>query len=619
MAPDTTPLLRTTTFVLMAIAYAAVEVACDPNGRPSSVLAVAALSLTVIGPKRVAFTLWELMPTSGGTGNTDPFARFGIGDGPEEVAGDNARAAGMVESDKMIEDNKNGLIDAVSDMYGRPHKPREDQERMVAGGKVDVIQFHGKLPDNRRPSRDFDTSRKGPKSDKKLLSQKARAVFEVEGRTPLHVRLVAYETYDPAAARWIEARKPASKLIEAEGGDWMRVGHVKESAGWYLKDERHRLKVADLKANLVPTPSLLIRFRINKVDRPDYYEWDYVGVLALAGRKRTPPGVVVSTDCRTLDPHRLPESAFAAVGTPGGSAPALGEVPDALRPEIDRIAREWASDKPRGWPQVDVVLTKLRAEYTHDRTAAPPPDHPAPVVWFLTESRRGPDYLFATAAALLLCSLGHPARVCLGYYADPDAYDPETAHTPVRVSDLHTWPEVLLRDGQWLVVEPTPGYDVLSPRLPWAERAWLALQAIGRWAVQNAFALTAILIASAAVIWKRQAILDALFVRLWRWFPGRSWREVVFGCLRLIERRCRWQRCGRTHEQTLAAWAASLQRGAPEDVELAELVRLSECAAYAPDLPAPLPPEDIRSVCRRAIESWTLNRLNQRTRQRGAA
>jgi hypothetical protein len=583
------------------------------------VLAVAALSLTVIGPKRVAFALAELMPTSGGTGNTDPFARYGIGDGPEEVAGDNARAAGMVETDKMIEDNKNALIDAVSDMYGPPHRPREDQERMVAAGKADVIQFHGKLPDNRRPSRDFDTSRKGPRTDRKPESQKARAVFEVEGRTPLHVRLVAYESYDVVASRWAEARKPASKLIEAEGGDWMRVGHMKASAGWYLEDERHRLKAADLKSNLVPTPALLARFRINKVDRPDYYEWDYEGVLALAGRRRTPPGVVISTDCRTLDPHRLPESAFCPTGTAGGMSPVLGEVPDPLRPEIARIAREWAGDRPRGWPQIEAVLTKLRSEYTFDRAATAPPDHPAPVAWFLVESRRGPDYLFATAAALLLRSLEYQTRVCLGYYAAPDAYDPETAHTPVRVSDLHTWPEVLQTDGQWLVIEPTPGYDVLGPRLPWTERAWLALQSLGLWAYQHAVALAVALLGAVVVVWKRRRILDWVFVRVWWSFSGRSWREVVLGCLRLIERRSRWQRRGRLHEQSLAAWAESLRQGGPEDEELAELVRLSEWAAYAPALPAPLPPEEVRSVCRRALETWTLSRLDQRSWQGGGA
>jgi hypothetical protein len=135
----------------------------------SLALAVA-LAVAVIGPRRAALGEW--LPTSGGTGDTDPFARYG--GGPEETAGENARVAGMVETDRMIEDNKNSLIDAISDMYGPPHRPPKEQERMVAAGKADMIENHGKLPDNRRPSRDFDTARKGPKNAKKPGSQKAR-------------------------------------------------------------------------------------------------------------------------------------------------------------------------------------------------------------------------------------------------------------------------------------------------------------------------------------------------------------------------------------------------------------------------------------------------------------
>lgn len=149
------------------------------------VLAIAAATVAVAGPKRGMLSLGELVPTSGGTGETDPFARSGVGDGPEEVAEENARAAGMVETDVMIEDNRNALVDMVNDLYGPPHKPPKDQERMVVGGLAKVIENHGKLPDNRRPSRDFDTGRKGPKTDRKPDSQGARGVFEVEGRTPL--------------------------------------------------------------------------------------------------------------------------------------------------------------------------------------------------------------------------------------------------------------------------------------------------------------------------------------------------------------------------------------------------------------------------------------------------
>jgi hypothetical protein len=572
-----------------------------------------AVALVVVGPKRAAFALGELMPTSGGTGETDPFARYGIGDGPEETAGDDAKAAGIVETDKMIEDNKNSLIDAVNDMYGPPLKPPKDQERMVAAGKVDVIENHGKLPDNRRPSRDFDTSRKGPKGDRKPESQKARGLFEVQGRTPLHVRLVAYESYDPVEKRWLEARKPGYKLIEPEGGDWMKPGHFKH-AGWYLADERHRLKAADMKSNLVPTPAMTTRFRINKVDKPDYYEWDYEGVLTLAGRKKTPPGVIVTTDCRTLDPPRLPESAFRRAGAASGSAPELGEVPEAIRPEIERIAREWTSDTPRGWPQVEAVLTKLRTEFTHDREAVSPANHPAPVLWFLTESRRGPDYLFATAAALMLRTLDYPTRICLGYYAAPDAYDPETAHTPVRQTDLHFWPEVLLRDGQWLVVEPTPGYEVLGPTLPLSERILNALAAVAAWAWRHAVEL-ALLFAALVAVWvHRRELIDALAVRLWALFPGQTWREQVRGAVAVLERRGRWAGKPRPRRQTIFSWLrGALAKPSSADADLDRLTCMAEWAAYAPDAPPPWSDEEVLAVCHRVLGRWTLKRWRDPT------
>lgn len=569
------------------------------------ILAIACgVALAVIGPKRAAYALGELMPTSGGTGDTDPFARYGVGDGPEETAGDNAKTAGMVETDKMIEDNKNSLIDAVNDMFGAPHKPPKDQERMVAAGKVDIIEFHGKLPDNRRPSRDFDTARNGQKKgNPKPESRKARGLFEVEGRTPLHVRLVAYERYDAAAKRWIESTKPVNKLLETEGDDWMRIGHFKEKTDWYWNDERHKLKAADLKENLVPTPTLLTRFRINKVDKPDYYEWDYEGVLALAGRKKTPPGVVITTECRTLDAVRLPEAAFARTGTTGGMPPILGDIPASIRPQIEQLARAWTGDLPRGWPQIDAILTKLRSEYALDRTVTPPVNHPAPVLWFLNESHAGPDYLFATAAAMMLRSLDYSSRMCMGYYAAPDAYDAETAHTPVKNTDLHMWAEVRLHDGHWLVVEATPGYAVLGPNLPFSQRVWNALAALGRWASRHVTALTIAAIVLTFVWLRRREWMDAIAVRVWVWFPGRTWREQIRRTIRVLERRGRWAGRPRPPRQTVLAWVRNSVAG--EDANLAQLTRMTEWAAYSPDVSPPWPETDVTNVCRRVLGEWT--------------
>ena len=189
------------------------------------------------------------MPTSGGTGDTDPFARCGIGDGPEETAGENARAAGMVETEKMIEDNKNSLIDAVDDsamVTARRTSRRRIRERMVAAGKVDVIQFHGKLPRQPPPEPRLRHQPQGTdEGDRKPESQKARGLFEVQGRTPLHVRVVAYESYDTGEKRWLEARKPEQQLIELAMDSGRRrlldgAGPLQGDAGWYLVAERHQ-------------------------------------------------------------------------------------------------------------------------------------------------------------------------------------------------------------------------------------------------------------------------------------------------------------------------------------------------------------------------------------------
>ncbi len=566
-------------------------------------LALAAAGVALAGPKRVMFTLGELMPTSGGTGDTDPFARNGIGDGPEETAGENAQAAGMVETDKTIEDNKNALIDAVNDMYGPPHKPPKDQQRMVAAGLAQVIEKHGRLPDNRRPSRDFDTARQGTKRDGWLDSQGARGIFEVEGRTPLHVRLVAYDRYDAVEKRWEEGRKPGSLLLDAEGDDWMKLAKFQQGIGAYANDDRHRLKVADLKTNLVPTPTLLTRFRIKKVDKPDYYEWDYDGVATIASRKSTPPGVVVTTDCRTVDPSALPEIAFAGIGSVSAAPSVYGEVPDELRVIVDRLAKDWAGDAERGWPQIAAVLDRLRSDYTLDPQVVAPKDHPSPLLEFLTVTKRGPDYLFATAAALCLRSLGYPTRVCLGYYVSPDAYDAETDHTPVRKTDLHVWPEVLLRDGHWLVVEPTPGYGVLPPLKPWHERlAERALSAL-RWGWRNSLVLAAIGLSVAILVWRRKRILDAIFTTAWRVAPGRTWHDIALRALRVLERRSRFAGRPRPVDQTLAAWANEL----PAQSELREFLRLAEWAAYGPANTAPAPDSEVLIACRRAVEALPLH------------
>jgi transglutaminase-like putative cysteine protease len=374
----------------------------------------------------------------------------------------------------------------------------------------------------------------------------------------------------------------------------------RRQADWYAANDRHEFKVADLKDRLVPTPALTARFCISRVDRPEYYDWDYDGVIGLAGRSKTPPGVVVHSDCRTLDPSALPPDAFAAKIIAANYA----TIPPELAPAIGEIARDWAGEIPFGWPQIEALVSRLRDGFVVDASAVAPAEHPAPVLWFLTESKRGPDYLFATAAALLLRSLDYPTRVCLGYYASPDAYDADSQHTPVRSTDLHVWPEILLRDGHWLVVEPTPGYSVLPPKRSWRERALAGIADFGAWAGRNAVALGIAISLFAILIWRRRSVVDAAFTLAWRLAPGRSWQRAALNTARLLERRGRLAGRPRSQQRTLREWTGGL-----DGDDMGEFLRLAEWAAYAPAFAPPVPAQDVWATCRRVVAHWSRRRL----------
>src|SRR5262249_46287172 len=137
-----------------------------------------------------------------------------------------------------------------------------------------------------------------------------------------------------------------------------------------------------------------------------------------------------------------------------------GGVPETVDPGVRALAHRWAGVGGRGWPRIEAVVRHLRAEYALDPSAALPDGCRDPLGHFLLRARRGPDYQFAGAAAVLLRVLGYPTRLVSGFYIAPEHYDPVTRHTPVGPDDLHFWDEVMLPSGDWLVLEPTAGYEL---------------------------------------------------------------------------------------------------------------------------------------------------------------
>jgi hypothetical protein len=118
---------------------------------------------------------------------------------------------------------------------------------------------------------------------------------------------------------------------------------------------------------------------------------------------------------------------------------------------------------------VMAVTTYLQRNYHYSLDIPPVPAGRDPVDWFLFDVKTGYCEQFATAAALMLRSLGIPARLATGY-ATGD-YNTVLNQTVVRERDAHAWVEVYFQQHGWVPVDPTPGVNPLAfTRMPshWA-------------------------------------------------------------------------------------------------------------------------------------------------------
>jgi protein-glutamine gamma-glutamyltransferase len=134
--------------------------------------------------------------------------------------------------------------------------------------------------------------------------------------------------------------------------------------------------------------------------------------------------------------------------------------PGRLSLRAQELAAEIAGDQPTEYDQVMAITTFLQRTYTYTLDLPPVPAGTDPVDWFLFGIRTGYCEQFATAATLMIRSLGIPARLATGY-ATGD-YDPVLNQSIVREHDAHAWVEVWFPGHGWVPVDPTPGVSALA-------------------------------------------------------------------------------------------------------------------------------------------------------------
>jgi hypothetical protein len=120
---------------------------------------------------------------------------------------------------------------------------------------------------------------------------------------------------------------------------------------------------------------------------------------------------------------------------------------------IARYARELAGDYESYWEKIQIIYETLKyGEYRYSLKPGIAPEGDQ-LGYFLFETKKGYCSYYAFAFALLLRSLGIPARIAAGFFIDPelDTFN----YYPVRSDMAHAWVEVRYPRFGWVEYDPT--------------------------------------------------------------------------------------------------------------------------------------------------------------------
>jgi protein-glutamine gamma-glutamyltransferase len=587
----------------------------------ASCLAVAATVAWLGGHRDVcgrALVGW--MPLSGGDSRAFPWARDGVGDGENIVAAkEKPQATAPVKSGIFATSHRPSLYDLFSDLYGEPPKPTTGRQRSFGVGLQDRPPPDEHLADSEHAGREFSTVRKArPGTRRPTNDLAARAVVSLAGPTPAHLRLAVYDTFDGRTWRTDSPPITASmgSRLEHAGGDWMRWQDQDPGPPPAREaDDEHALTIGTLRTSVLPLAARADAFRIDKIDRPDFFRTPAEDVVTLDGVE-APAGSIVhvrslagGVDATGVIAVTAPP-AVAAV--PRGEAVAwVGDVLDAW--EIDRDAATL------GWPHVARVVAELQARIVRDDAASPPDDCPDTLEHVLTVSHRGRSYDFAGAAAILLRECGYATRLVGGLHVSGERRDVRSRRVIATAADAHVWVEVRDATGRWIPLEPTPGYRLRPPTVPWTIRVLDGLTAAAAWARAHAgvIAMTfgVMLLAGASVLCGWRWCLDALATAWWRRAVERGTACPMQATWQLLTWRARLAGCPRRFHETARDWHRRTLEPAALGHATMPFLSCLERAAYGP----PTTPGDRvrhRDVATSAASLVTVARLRGREEHR---
>jgi len=157
-------------------------------------------------------------------------------------------------------------------------------------------------------------------------------------------------------------------------------------------------------------------------------------------------------------------------------------------PRLPPLARDITSSAPTALDRALAIEHHLQTQYAYSLRlpSAPPRD---PIAYFLFERKAGHCEYFASAMALMLRTLGIPARVVNGFRGGE--FNSLTGSYIVRARDAHSWVEAYFSPYGWITFDPTPAGAAAATPDSWS-RTGLYLDALRQfwreWVINYDFA-----------------------------------------------------------------------------------------------------------------------------------
>ena len=194
-------------------------------------------------------------------------------------------------------------------------------------------------------------------------------------------------------------------------------------------------------------------------------------------------------------------------------------------------------------------------------------------------------------------SLGFQSRVVSGLYADPQNYDRMAKATGVFATNVHFWTEVKTKDGYWIPVEPTPGFELLYARRTFLEAATAAISggvnALARRPLISSLVAVAVF---GSLVFRRQLFAKCA-TAWWHLRLNAAPRQQVLHSVLLLQRLTAGRNTAPQTGQTVDQWINSIGTPSGDSIVIKEFRSLVSWACYASSDQPACARRQVRQIC----------------------